>query len=128
MLLNSKAVHGLSRPSNQDHRSVLNWFAAKKPLVKREEEYIRRKEDLVSIHCGRECGGFDVFVEKCLSLLDGILMKCNCNVVKAGSGPQMVFRRPTDMKSRGSFSHQSSKGKRTIHDFFTTRRHESACW
>jgi len=84
VLLKFKAVNGLNRPSNRDHRSVLSWFAAKRPLVAEEAEYIQRKEDLVSIHTGRECGGFDGLVETCLSFIDRTLTKRNCHIIKAG--------------------------------------------
>jgi len=87
VLLNSKAVNGLNRPSNRDHRSVLSWFAAKTPLVEEEAEYIQRKEDLVSIHAGRKCGGFDGLVERYLTFLDKALTRCNCHVIKASDPP-----------------------------------------
>lgn len=84
-LLQSKAVNSLKRPSNRDHRSITNWFDAKKPLVAREARFIHRKEDLVSLHDGRECSGFDGFVEQCLNVLDKLLGKINCHIIRVSN-------------------------------------------
>jgi hypothetical protein len=52
------------RPSKRDYRSFRTWFWNETPLAsEREEEFIKRKEDLISLRNGREWGGFDGFVE-----------------------------------------------------------------
>ncbi|KAI4943807.1 hypothetical protein J4E86_009772 [Alternaria arbusti] len=55
------------RPSNRDYRSFRTWFWNKKPLsYELEEQFIKRKEDLVSLRHGREWSGFDGLIESCI--------------------------------------------------------------
>lgn len=85
MLLKTKEVHALQRPSGQDYRSVRNWFAAVKPLEPEEAQFIQRKEDIVALRTGREAAGFDSFVECCLSGTDNLLHKWfNARAVQVG--------------------------------------------
>ena len=46
------------------------WFNNEQPLVTMEQEYIKCKEDLVTLRNGRECAGFDGFVESVIQMLD----------------------------------------------------------
>lgn len=83
VLFMTRDVNALQRPSNRNYRSVLNWFDANKPLVEMEARFIRRREDLVTLRSGRECAGFDGFVEKCLGSVDTFLHKrLGCSVVQ----------------------------------------------
>lgn len=83
----------LQRPSERDYRSVLNWFADKKPLVDRERQFIRRKEDIITLRTGRECAAFDSFVERSLSRVDDALMRINCPIIRVRTQGEM--RLPT---------------------------------
>lgn len=54
----------VQRPSKRDYRNFRTWFWNEAPLAsEREEEFIKRKEDLISLRNGREWGGFDGFIE-----------------------------------------------------------------
>ena len=85
ILLKTKEMSTLQRPSKRDYRSVINWFDSQKPLVTGEAAYILRREDIVTLRSGREGAGFDGLIERCLSGVDNFLTKrCKCknNVVK----------------------------------------------
>ncbi|KAK5677034.1 hypothetical protein LTS10_010222 [Elasticomyces elasticus] len=85
LLLRTREVHGLQRPAQRDYQSVRNWFESMQPLVPDQLEFIRRKEDIITLRAGRECASFDGFVERCLNGLDGFLSKyCRCKVIKVG--------------------------------------------
>ncbi|KAK5728874.1 hypothetical protein LTR15_002015 [Elasticomyces elasticus] len=60
-------MHALQRPAQSDYASVRNWFEEKAPLSQDEQEYILRKEDIVTLRAGRESASFDGLVERCLS-------------------------------------------------------------
>lgn len=129
VLLRTKAVNALQRPSNRDHRSLVNWFAAKKPLVAREAQYIDRKEDLVSLYSGRECGGFDGLVERFLGAVDTGLGKCNCHIIKvcAISGYHSVAQAP-DVPHRSCSCPLSFATRLWIRSYTTIRRPVLTCW
>lgn len=76
VMLKTKEINALQRPSNQDYMSVRNWFASVKPLEYEEAEYIKRKEDIVTLRSGRQTAGFDSLVECCLSGADNFLYGC----------------------------------------------------
>lgn len=82
-LLRTKDIAHLQRPSERDYQSVRDWFVDEKPLVDDEELYIQRKEDIITLRSGRECGSFDSFVERVLSRVDLFMMNhCKCNIIK----------------------------------------------
>jgi len=63
----ARDLNTFQRPSNRDYRSFRTWMWNRKPLsYEREEEFIKRREDLVSLRQGREWSGFDGLVESCL--------------------------------------------------------------
>ncbi|KAF7682149.1 hypothetical protein GT037_001125 [Alternaria burnsii] len=67
MLSKARDLNAFQRPSKRDYRNFRTWFYNVKPLTNdSEEEFIMRKEDLVSLRHGREWSGFDGFVESCL--------------------------------------------------------------
>lgn len=83
MLLKAKEVAGMQRPSKRDWRSVKNWIDNRKPLVEKERRFILRKEDLVTLRCGREGAGFESVVEQMLARTDNFLTKqLHCRVIK----------------------------------------------
>ena len=47
----------------------------KNPLVAKEQAFIRHKEDLLTLHSGREWCGFDGFIEM-------VLLKLDCRLIR----------------------------------------------
>lgn len=82
VLLKTREIGNLSKPSARDYRSVKSWLINHKPVVNAEWEYILRKEDVVSLRDGRESTGFDSFVERALSFVDAVFQKMNCYLVR----------------------------------------------
>lgn len=73
----------MQRPSKRDWRSVKNWIQNCRPLVEPEQKFILRKEDLVTLRCGREGAGFESVVEQMLSRIDQFLTtKLKCKILK----------------------------------------------
>ena len=63
------------RPSKRDYRSLRTWFWNEKPLdYEREEDFTKRKEDLISLRNGREWGCFDGFIED-------VIRKFHCSFI-----------------------------------------------
>ncbi|KAI9787484.1 MAG: hypothetical protein M1839_000013 [Geoglossum umbratile] len=75
LLIRAKTLVSFQHPSSRDYKSVRTWFDNQQPLVGKEREYIECKEDLVTLRNGRECAGFDGWVENAVQ-------KLNCRVVK----------------------------------------------
>jgi hypothetical protein len=70
LLFKAKKLTSFQRPSHRDYKSVRTWFYNEEPLVRREQAYIECKEDLVTLRNGRECAGFDGWVEGLVRMLD----------------------------------------------------------
>jgi hypothetical protein len=67
VLIKARELNTFQNPSKRDYRSFRTWFWNTKPLnYEPEEEFIKRKEDLVSLRQGREWAGFDGWVETCI--------------------------------------------------------------
>lgn len=56
----------LNKPADKDYRSVLNYFWNTRPVKSQEEEWISRKEDLITLRPGREHAWLDSSVEHLL--------------------------------------------------------------
>lgn len=82
LILKTREITLLQRPSTKDYRSVRSWFANHAPLIHGEAQYLKRKEDIITLRPGRECAGFDGFVERMLHLLDASLRKLGCHVIR----------------------------------------------
>lgn len=114
----------LQKPSNRDYESVRNFFRDLQPIVREESNFIRCKEDLITLRSGREYAGFDTFVEACLSRLDKRLKKApfHSNIVQVSR--LLYFRRR--VADRVDHSESSSPRnfvpKHRIPRFITTRR------
>jgi amino acid permease len=66
-LVKARELNAFQRPSKRDYQSFRQWFFDNNPLsYEREEEFIKRKEDLISLRHGREWSGFDGFIESCV--------------------------------------------------------------
>ncbi|KAF2199207.1 hypothetical protein GQ43DRAFT_376818, partial [Delitschia confertaspora ATCC 74209] len=64
ILMKARNLNTFQRPSRRDYRNIRIWFWNEKPLCyEPEAEYIRRKEDLLTIRHGREWAGFDSLIE-----------------------------------------------------------------
>ncbi|RMY67076.1 hypothetical protein D0864_11671 [Hortaea werneckii] len=64
------------------YRSVRSWFANHAPLVHGEVQYLKHREDIITLRPGRECAGFDGFVERMLHLLDAGLCRLHCPIIR----------------------------------------------
>lgn len=85
-LLKCREMVSLQRPSNRDYESVRTWFRDNQPLVQREAQFIRRKEDIVTLRSGRESAVFDSLVERCLSRVDDFLQRrLRCHIIRVRS-------------------------------------------
>ncbi|SMR44992.1 unnamed protein product [Zymoseptoria tritici ST99CH_3D1] len=83
MLLKTKAVTSLQKPSRMDYVSVKDWFVEEKPVIDKEATFILRKEDIITLRDGRECAAFDNLVERALAKVDKFLtVRCRCTVVR----------------------------------------------
>lgn len=71
----ARDLAAFQRPSKRDYQSVRTWFWNTAPLVEKEREFIMHKEDIVSLHNGREWSTFDGIVEQ-------LLMNLNSKVIK----------------------------------------------
>lgn len=76
MLLRTAQVVRLGSASHRDWRSVRNWIFAYAPLVDREQLFILRKQDLVTM-CPptHQLAGFDSVVEAALFRSNEFLSK-----------------------------------------------------
>jgi hypothetical protein len=91
MLLKAKEVASLQRPSERDWRSVRRWLLEKAPLVKREQSFILRREDIVTLRSGREGAGFEGLVERTLGKADRFLQRFGCKAIQVS--PQCITSR-----------------------------------
>ena len=67
ILAKARDLNAFQRPSNRDYHSFRTWFWNVKPLnYEPEEDFIKRREDLVSLRHGREWSGFDGMIETCI--------------------------------------------------------------
>jgi polyphosphate kinase 2 (PPK2 family) len=78
VLVKVRDLVSLQKPSERDHRSVSNWISNSKPLVDKEQRFIKHKEDLVTLNNGREWSGFD-------GLIESILLKLDCRLVRVSA-------------------------------------------
>lgn len=85
LLIKTREMNTLQRPSRRDYRSFRTWFFNIKPLTwQKEEEFIKRREDLVSLRHGREWSGFDGFVESCVR-------KMHCDFMQVGHVSRLLI-------------------------------------
>ncbi|KAI9710487.1 MAG: hypothetical protein M1820_002623 [Bogoriella megaspora] len=66
ILKRAKDIRSFQKPSKRDYKSVRSWFWNETPLVQKERQFIKHKEDIVTLHNGREWSAFDEVVEKFL--------------------------------------------------------------
>ncbi|RAR09607.1 hypothetical protein DDE82_001725 [Stemphylium lycopersici] len=91
VLIKARKLESFQRPSDRNYRSVRRYFYNEKPLLDAETDAIRSKEDIVSLHNGREWASFDGGVETMIGLTDRFLKK----VFRLKNRPlQKYFRTP----------------------------------
>jgi hypothetical protein len=72
MMVAARDLVGLNRPAERDYESVSNYIWRESPLCEDEEEWIRHKEDLVTLRLGREHAWLD-------SAIEHVLKTFNCD-------------------------------------------------
>ena len=75
VLIKARTLESFQRPSDRNYRSVRRYCNNEKPLLDAEMDSIRCKEDIVSLHNGREWATFDGHVETMISQTDRLLQK-----------------------------------------------------
>jgi hypothetical protein len=91
VLIKSRTLESFQRPSNRNYRSLRRFCYNTKPLMDAEMDSLRCKEDMVSLHNGREFVNFDASVETMIGQLDHALQK----VFKTTTPPLLrYFRTP----------------------------------
>ena len=75
VLIKARTLESFQKPSDRNYRSVRRYCHNKKPLLDAEMDAIRSKEDIVSLHNGREWASFDGGVETMISQTDRLLQK-----------------------------------------------------
>ena len=68
--MKTRDLPSFQKLSKRDHKSALNWIWNHKPLVEKEQCFIKHEEDIITLHNGREWCGFDGLVESLLWKLD----------------------------------------------------------
>lgn len=61
LLIVAREVTAFQKPSSRDYESVRTWLSEKRPITEKEAEIFKKKEDLVTLHRGREWAKFDGF-------------------------------------------------------------------
>jgi hypothetical protein len=77
-LKDARDLGSFQKPSKRDYKSVRTWFWNNAPLVGKEQEFIKMKEDILSLHSGREWSTFDAIVEKLLLRLQWPIIGVSC--------------------------------------------------
>ena len=75
LLLNSQQLVGSNRPTKREHRNVIYFFGHKRPIAEGEEDYIKHREDLITLRPGREMPWLDAFMLKVIPYLHRFTMK-----------------------------------------------------
>lgn len=121
ILAKTRDLNAFQRPSKRDYKNFRTWFWIVKPLsYELEEQFIKRKEDLVSLRHGREWSGFDGFIETCLQ-------KVHCRLTQV-LATQHAVKGITHTQHRRSSRPKSSAKRPTINAFATTRSRASKSW
>lgn len=65
----SRDMLAFSRPTEDEYRSVRDWLFDTKPVYDKELQYIRRKDDIVTLRPDREHAFLDTTIERVLFAL-----------------------------------------------------------
>ena len=69
ILLKARELNACQRPSDRDYRSLRHWCGSENQLLRREQQFVKRKEDLITLRQGREWAGFDGWIESSIKKL-----------------------------------------------------------
>jgi hypothetical protein len=70
ILIKARELNAFQKPSSRDYSSLRAWFDNEEHLSSvAESEFVRRKEDLITLRQGREWAGFDGWVESSIKVL-----------------------------------------------------------
>jgi hypothetical protein len=75
----------MQRPSTRDYRSIRAWFANHQPLVDKESDYLKIREDMVMLGPEREPRRLDEYVELVVYLLDKVMMRLGCTIIRVSA-------------------------------------------
>lgn len=100
MLLKAREMSALQRPADSDWRSLSNWMFSKAPLVAQEQEFAKRKEDIVTLRKGREGAAFDNLVERMLGRTNRFFHWCGWekNIIQVRVSLEVLNRMDPDVK------------------------------
>lgn len=122
LLIKARDLNAFQRPSKRDYTSFRTWFWNVKPLsYEREEQFIKRKEDLISLRHGREWSGFDGFIESCVR-------KMHCKFTQVQQRTLLNVSSPANNDYRKSLRPKNSAKRLMTNASTTTRNHASRSW
>jgi hypothetical protein len=75
VLIKARQLESFQKPSDRNYRSVRRYHHNTAPLMDAEMDAIRSKEDIISLHNGREWATFDGGVETLIGQVDHMLQK-----------------------------------------------------
>ena len=59
----------MTKPSDRDHTSVVNFIENGQPLIETERQFVYHKEDLITLRNGRDITWLDALVERTLRFI-----------------------------------------------------------
>jgi hypothetical protein len=122
VLIKARTLESFQKPSDRNYRSVRRYHHNTKPLMDAEMDSIRCKEDIVSLHNGREWASFDGGVETVIGQVDRFLKK----VFRTKTPPLQVCAAlqvrelKTDNYNRDSSALLNSKKRPQTHTYPST--------
>jgi hypothetical protein len=111
LLIKAREVKDFSRPTTRDYDTLRKWVWNVKPLsYEREEEYIRRRTDLITLRPGAEWGIFDGWIEYCIQKKTDLHKKFkvsqNTHVASVSPIHRGLFIRPVSSQIYGKFMYK----------------------
>lgn len=82
IVASSQQLMAANRPSSSEYRSVRNYINRNKPLIPAELEYIKHKEDLITLRPGRDHAWLDRSIERTLQFLPFDFVKVSTAVIQ----------------------------------------------
>ncbi|KAF1839783.1 hypothetical protein BDW02DRAFT_10134 [Decorospora gaudefroyi] len=98
VLIKARKLEAFQKPSDRNYRSVRRYCHNTKPLMDSEMDSIRSKEDIVSLHTGREWLSFDAAVESTIGQVDDWLQK----IFKTKTRPLLRYFRTPEAQAKTS--------------------------
>ncbi|OAK99935.1 hypothetical protein IQ06DRAFT_377793 [Phaeosphaeriaceae sp. SRC1lsM3a] len=103
VLIKARQLESFQKPSDRNYRSVRRYHHNTKPLMDAEMDSIRSKEDIVSLHNGREWATFDGGVETMIGRVDRVLQK----ICRTTEPPLQKYFRTPELRAKTSSPHIS---------------------